>query len=400
MKKILSLLLISYILIFAGCPPDDPDPQPTPEPWTEKQKLLASDGAADDGFGFSSQIDGDYLIIGAPYSDSGSAYIFYNDGTEWIEQDKLIASDEVSGEQFGWSVGISGDYAIIGAQFDDDNGNNSGSAYIFYRNGTEWIEQEKFLGSVSNYRFGYSAGIYGDYAIVGTFGAEAAYIYIRNGSTWTEQQSLTASDGEAGDYFGIGVDIFSDYAVVGANRDSDNGTASGSAYIFLRTDTTWNEQGKLIPGDGQDDDRFGSHVDIFNNYVTAYAWGVDDNGEESGAFYIFSREGTTWTELQKITASDGDAYDRFGRGVSISDEYIIAGALYDAAPDSESGSAYIFNWDGSECPELQKITASDGDSGDTFGNSVSISGNTILVGAIFDDDNGQNSGSAYIFTKE
>ena len=116
--------------------------------WTEQDKLLASDGAIDDYFGYSISIDVEYAIVGAPFDDdngddSGSAYIFKRDGATWNEQAKLIASDGAYWDLFGCSVSIDGDYIIVGAYGDDDNGNYSGSAYIFKRDGTIWNEQAK-----------------------------------------------------------------------------------------------------------------------------------------------------------------------------------------------------------------------------------------------------------------
>ena len=159
--------------------------------WTEQQKILASDGSYADWFGNSVSINGDYIVIGALLDDdngvnSGSAYIFYYNGTIWSQQTKLTASDGAAYDHFGRSVSISGDYAVIGAYGDDDNDSDSGSAYIFHRTGT----------------------------------------------TWSEQAKITASDGVAGDSFGHSVSISGDYAVIGASGDDDNGSDSGSAYIY------------------------------------------------------------------------------------------------------------------------------------------------------------------------
>ena len=151
--------------------------------WVNEQQIAASDGSAYDYFGNSISIDGDYAVIGAWKDDvtgidRGSAYIFYRSGTNWIEQAKLTAPDGMDEDLFGYSVSISGDYAIIGAYGDDDNGNNSGSAYIFYRNGTSWTEQIKLtpLDGASEDRFGCAVSISGDYAIVGAWGDDGTGI--------------------------------------------------------------------------------------------------------------------------------------------------------------------------------------------------------------------------------
>ena len=167
------------------------------EDWSEQDKLTASDGATSDRFGRSVSIDGDYVLIGAYYDDSakGSAYVFKRSGTSWVQEDKLTASDGATSDYFGQSVSIDGDYAIVGAYNDD----GKGSAYVFKRSGT----------------------------------------------TWTEQQKLLASDGAAGDFFGISVSIDGDYALVGAERDGENGLYYGSAYMFKRSGTSWVPDEKL-----------------------------------------------------------------------------------------------------------------------------------------------------------
>jgi len=208
-------------------------------------KLTANDAVAVDTFGGAVSISGDFAIVGAKMNDgtqSGSAYIFLRNGTSWKEQAKLTASDTDQGDVFGFAVGISGDYVIVSALGDDDAGDDSGSAYIFLRNGTSWTEQGKLTASDAAARDGFGAevGISGDYAIVGGHDypqAGSAYIYNRNGTSWTEQAKLTASDAAAGDFFGWTVSNSGDYAIVGALADDNNGGIdSGSAYIFQIAD--------------------------------------------------------------------------------------------------------------------------------------------------------------------
>jgi hypothetical protein len=182
--------------------------------WTEQAKITASDGAAYDYFGISVAISCDYAVVGAQYADgagsqSGSSYIFKRNGTAWTEQAKITASDGAAGDLFGWNVAISGDYAVVSALWDDDAGLNSGSAYIFKRNGT----------------------------------------------AWTEQAKITASDGAAGDGFGTSVAISGDYAVVSACGDDDAGLNSGSAYIYdipigiFSCDSDGNPEDQFAPGE-------------------------------------------------------------------------------------------------------------------------------------------------------
>jgi hypothetical protein len=154
---------------------------------------------------------------------------------------KLIASDGEAYDWFGYSVAISGDYVVVSAPYDDDAGSGSGSACIFKRDGVAWTEQAKITASdgAAGDCFGVSVAISGDYAVVSAYGDDdagsgsgSAYIFKRDGTAWTEQAKITASDGEADDYFGWSVAISGDYAVVGAYQNDDAGSYSGSAYIY------------------------------------------------------------------------------------------------------------------------------------------------------------------------
>ena len=315
-------------------------------------KITAADGDALDSFGRSVSVSGDYIVVGA-FTDgdnglnSGSAYIFKRNGTSWTQEVKTLPSDGAAGDQFGNSVSISGDYAVMGARYDDDNGSSSGSAYVFKRTGPSWVQEAKLL----------------------------------------------SSDGAADDWFGFSVSISGDYAVVGAFGDDDNGTSSGSAYVFKRTGTSWTEEAKLLPSDGATDDWFGNKVSISGDYAVVGAWGDDDNGSFSGSAYVFKRTGTSWAQEVKLLASDGAASDYFGFPVSILGDYAVVGASGDG-----SGSAYVFKRTGTSWAQEVKLLASDGAASDYFGFSVSITVDYAVVGAFADDDNGTDAGSVYLYT--
>jgi len=366
--------------------------------WANEQKLLASDGAAGDIFGFSVSIRDDYAIIGAIFDNNengiyaGAAYVFKRSGSTWNQQAKLIASDGTQGDQFGWSVSICDNYAIISAYNDDDNGLSSGSAYIFSRSGTTWTQQEKLLasdGTADDY-FGHSVSIDDNYVIIGApynhngdyYGS--AYIFTRSGTIWTEQTKLLASDGAAGEQFGYSVSIDGDYAIIGAS----NGAKSNTAYVFKRNLTNWNEQAKLIASNVTVNTAMGSPVCINGNYAIL--------GTFSSA-HVFKRNETTWIEEAKLIPSDGTEVPFFGESVSINGDYAIIGASMDSDNGIGSGSAYIFSHSGTTWVQELKILAPDGVAFDQFGWSVSISGDYAIVGASYDDDNGWDSGSAYIY---
>jgi hypothetical protein len=367
-----------------------------------ESKLTASDNAAYDWLGYSVSISGDRAIVGAPNKNGyrGSAYVYRWNGSAWIEQQKLTDSDGVSGDKFGYSVSISGDRAIVGAP-SVVGAHRKGSAYVYRWNGSTWVEQKLTASDgAADDEFGYSVSVSGDRAIVGAYndddngsGSGSAYIYRWNGSTWVEQK-LTASDGAEFNWFGYSVSISGDRAIVGAYNDDDNGSGSGSAYIYRWNGSTWVEQ-KLTASDGAEYDWFGYSVSISGDRAIVGAYSDDDNGSGSGSAYIYRWNGSAWVEQQKLTASDGAEYDYFGNSVFISGDWSIVGAYRNNDNGDHSGSAYVYQWSGSAWVEQQKLTASDGAAGDYFGCSVSISGTWAIVGAHQSNDKG--GGSAYFY---
>ncbi|MBW4442205.1 MAG: DUF4347 domain-containing protein [Plectolyngbya sp. WJT66-NPBG17] len=330
----------------------------------------------------------------------------YADILPLTEQSKLTASDGAASDCFGISVAISGNTAIVGSYLDDDKGTDSGSAYIYQFNGTSWVQQSKLTasdGAASDF-FGYSVAISGNTAIVGSYldddkgtNSGSAYIYQFNGTSWVQQSKLTASDGAASDYFGYSVAISGNTAIVGSYLDDDLGTDSGSAYIHQFNGTSWVQQSKLTASDGAAFDRFGYSVAISGNTAIVGSYLDDDKGTNSGSAYIHQFNGTSWVQQSKLTASDGAASDFFGYSVAISGNTAIVGSYFDDDKGTDSGSAYIYQFNGTSWVQQSKLTASDGAASDFFGYSVAISGNTAIVGSYFDDDKGTDSGSAYIY---
>ncbi len=382
-----------------------------------EDKLTASDADAADLFGFSVSVDGDTALVGGHGNDdagsfSGSAYVFTSDASGvWTEQAKLTASDADAGDFFGASVSVDGDTALVGASGDDDAGSQSGSAYVFTRDGSgAWTEQAKLTASdaADLDRFGGAVSLDGDTALVGATGDDdagsasgSAYVFIRSApGVWTEQAKLTASDGAAFDAFGGSVSLDGDTALVGATGDDDAGSASGSAYAFIRDGSgVWTEQAKLTASDAETGDSFGASVALDGDTALVGAHRDDDGSLDSGSAYVFTRDGAgVWTEQAKLTASDAAGFDRFGVSVALDGDTALVGAWLDDDAGSQSGSAYTFTraapgvW-----TEQSKLTASDAAAFDRFGVSVALDGDTALVGAYLDDDAGSSSGSAYVF---
>jgi len=239
----------------------------------------------------------------------------------------------------------------------------------------------------------------------------AAYVFVRSGTTWTQQAKLLASDGEAGDRFGISVSIDEDTALIGAPRADGEEPDSGSAYVFVRDPSTiplWDEEFKLTASDADAGDQFGSSVFIDGDTALIGAQRGDGQEPDSGSAYVFVRDPSTfplWTEEgPKLIASDGEAGDRFGFSVSLSGDRALIGAVGDDDLGFNAGAAYLFVRDDDDSSddvmwtEEAKLIASDGDARAFFSSQVvSIDGDTALIGALGDDEFGFRSGKAYIF---
>ena len=262
--------------------------------------------------------------------------------------------------------------------------------------------------------FGTSVHIRGDLVIVGANpdddgGLNTGAVYVLRfdpaTSQWVEEQKLTAIEPVPQSYFGIYVSITADLALIGAWFDGENGYTAGSAYIF-RFDpqrSLWIQEQKLLASDGSDFDRFGSAVSIWGDVAMVGAWLDDDPDPDTGSVYVFQYDPNTgiWEEVQKLIPSDWELSGRFGRSVSFQGDTAVIGSPTNHEVGFQAGAAYVYRFDpdgSGQWIQEQKLVASDGDDGDIFGWSVSLDGDVALVGAPVDDVGPLwNAGSAYVF---
>ncbi len=339
--------------------------------------------------------------------DAGAAYVFVRSGTTWIQEAKLTAADGHANDYFGVAVAVSGDTVLVGAMFNDDVKSDAGAAYVFVRSGTSWTQQAKLLAAdaASSDQLGISVALSGDTALVGTVEhadhgkrSGAAYVFVRSGTSWSQEAKLTAADGAALDQFGISVAVSENTALIGAVGDDDHGPGSGSAYVFARSGASWSQEAKLTAGDGAKGDNFGVSVAVSGNTALVGANLADARGPDSGSAYVFVRSGTSWSQQAKLTAADGANGDNFGASVALLEDTALVGVPNDRHLGASSGSAYVFARSGTSWNQEVKLTAADAASADLFGVSVAFSENTALVGAVCDGDLGSSSGSAYMYT--
>jgi hypothetical protein len=336
----------------------------------------------------------------------GTAYIFRQSGTAWNFEQKLVAGDADANDHFGSSVDIYGNWAIVGANNDDEVGAEAGAAYIFYYNGTAWIEVQKLMASdgAAGDEFGFAVSIYDTVAVVGAYRAEyptfnegAAYVFHYNGSSWYQAQKITAQFPTEDDFFGYSVDVHKNRIAIGVYQDDDNGINSGSAYIFSYS-ASWNVEQKLIASNGSTGDAFGFDVSLNDSLCLIGAYGKTNVFTGAGSAYIFRRTGTAWTQAQQINSPDPGQDDWFGYSIALSGSTLIISSFHDDELGQESGAFFVFRYNGSSWIFEFKEKADDGAMADLFGISCDLDGMNAVAGSPGNDDNGSGSGSVYSFS--
>ena len=382
--------------------------------WTE-QKVSAEVPAPDNSFGYAVAVDGDIAVVGEPYgavagnSGQGLAHVYVRAGGTWSETQVLVADDGAAGDGFGFSVSISGGTILVGAPYATvgENG-GQGAAYAFEESGGSWSQAQKLVtaaGGASN-NFGWSVAVSGATAIVSApvapVGENAlqgnATVFTGDAGSWTEGPTLVADDGTAFATFGSSVAVDGDTIVVGANGVN---SYFGAAYVFERSGTDWNQVARLAPDDGTTLEFFGISVAVSgaNAIVGAYNQRVGENNGQ-GSAYVFTRSEDTWTQAQKLVASDGAASARFGLAVAIDGATALVGSYFaDVGANVNQGAAYVFRLEGGTWSETDKLVASDGAADENLGNAVALSGDTALTGVLNAEiDGNAGAGAAYFFT--
>lgn len=398
--------------------------------WTLEAYLKASHPGFDHFFGSSVAIDGDTIAVGAPdensgstgidgdadnngAGDSGAVFVFARSGTTWSQQAYVKASNTNTADGFGRSVALSGDTLLVGA-----NGERSNATGV---NGNQNDNSLSFAG--------------------------AAYVFVRSGSTWSQQAYLKASNTGSGDQFGGAVSLSGDTAVVGASVEQSNATGvngdeannaanvAGAAYVFVRSGSSWSQQAYLKASNTEANDQFGSAVAVDGDTILISAPEEDSdaagvNGAqgnnaslESGAAYVFTRTGSTWSQQAYLKASTNDIGwgDRFGVSVGLSGDVALVGSVIEASDadgidgdESDNtaagaGAGYVFTRDAGSWSQTHYLKASNSDSSDSFGSGVALADGTIVVGARIERSNATTvngdqtdnslfgAGAAYVF---
>lgn len=355
----------------------------------EDHLLVSSDGSAEDQLGWSIAVDQGVVGVGAWHdddlgSDSGSVYLF--DAMSGAFLDKLIADDGASGDVFGVSLAMGDGFVVVGARDHDDGGSNTGAAYVFDASTGGQVFEFRASDAAIGDRYGRAVAIDGGLVGVGSpldddLGSNSGSVYLYDVSSGVEVAKLVASDGEGGDRFGFSMAMDSGLVVVGAYHDHVDGVESGSVYIFDAM--TGKELHKLVPSDGVANGLFGRVVDVSGGLVVVGA-SDDSSGAGNGAAYVFDAQ--SGVELFKLMPGDGMVGTDFGNSVSVDGLVVGVGAPFESSQGFGSGLVYLFS--GTTGKEIAQLSLSDGMGLDFFGISVSIGQGVVGAGAMGRDSVG------------
>jgi hypothetical protein len=380
---------------------------PPPIPHTD---LHSSSPASFGQYGEAVAIDGSTLLVGASREGTGAVYVYQRVGGGWREQARLTPEDPAGTLNFGAAVALAGDTAVVGAP--REGALVEGAVYVFVRQGGVWTQQARLTSAVPALQgqFGFSVGISGNRLIAGSPGADdqgedsgAAEVYVRQGGTWTRQARLTAPGATAGDLFGFAVDLFGTTALVGApHQELGNLAAAGAAHLFTDTTGIWLPLASLRAGDARALDEFGWSVALSFNAAVVGAPHADPNGTvDAGAAYVFEPTGAggAWRQAAQLWDPIAAAGDEFGFAVGLSGGMAVVGAQRDDFRGADAGAVALFGrlaaggWSG-----RGELVSPDLQAHDFFGSALDVSNGVVVAGAFHAHDQGvSRAGQAYVF---
>ena len=375
--------------------------------------ILSKDSQAEDYFGYSVAIDGNTLLVGAhkvdiaDEKDAGAAYVYVLGDNGWHQQAKLVAEPFFVGDTLGGNVALKSDMAMLGAMRRDDKGKDSGAVISFVRQSNNWQQKQIITAPDAKQgdAFGQSISLTENYLVIGAprkdaLGEDsgAAYIYKREDDVWHYQTKIIANDGKKGDLFGISVAIDGNTILVGADLHDEKAENAGAVYVYVLDKGAWEQEAKLVASDAGKTDIFGVRVALSNNtaLISARRDDIDGVGVDAGSAYIFERKGRTWTQKIKLTSPDGEADDRFGRGVALSADRAIISAMNHDSNGTNTGAMYVYEKAADGWKYTSKITAKVSFPNDRFGWNVGLSENMAVISSPNFNGSGMYSGAVFV----
>jgi hypothetical protein len=384
---------------------------------SEVQKLTGSDSAAGDEFGAAAAIDGTTAVVGAPEHNSGAgaAYVYERTGRTFSQVAKLAPGDLAAGDNFGFAVDLEGDILTVGAPRQDGVGADSGAAYVFVRTGTVWSQQAKLTpaDTAAGDLFGHAVGVDSTRVAVGApdqngFSADtgAGYVFGQTGTSWSQEYKLIPLDGNTGDEFGYALGYDGDVVAVGAPGDSDLHPAAGSAYIFEQLiPGFFSQDAKVTAGVPAVGERFGSSVAMVNtagadagDRVVVGAPFSDVHVTDGGTVTVFEPSATVDHGWEFHAQLPATNTDTGAEiGTSVAVDF---GSILGGAAQQDAARGVTYHWADSISYVENEMSATDGGAGDELGSGTDVSGSWAISGARYDDDQGADAGAAYVHRTE
>ena len=344
-------------------------------------------------------LSGDRAVLGAPLGAdglaiAGAAYVFEREAGGWVERARLVAQGGQDLDQLGAAVAIDGDTLFAGAPLDDTAGADAGAVLVFEHDGGSWVQVAELHATVAAAEdwFGSSVAASSGRALIGAptrFGRGAAYVFERVEGSWTQVARLVAPDGFDGHAFGQAVALDGDTALVGAPGYNVHLGQPG-AYVFDRVGEFWFPTAKLAGGGTSQ--QFGASVALANERAVVGS-PHEFHGGVSGAAYVFERLGFDWPQVARLTAAKGSSGDRFGASAAVAGEAVLVGAPGAGLAGYGSGAGFLFHAAGGAWTQIALL----GDGGD-FGAAVALADGEALVGAPYDGTVGAGAGAAHLWT--
>jgi len=349
-------------------------------------------------------------------TDDGGLYMF--DGSEWIpfaytksnplEQMKSKSATSASAYSYlGRSCDMSGDYAVAGAENDSVGANPAqGSAFVFKKVNGNWVQQARLIADdgAKDEKFGSSVAIDGSYIVVGAPDGNAhmgaLYVFVRSGDTWTQQAKIVPVGGKVFSHYGACVAIEGSTIITGAILEDINGNSDqGCAYVYTRSGTSWSLKTKVIANDGQAADAFGASVSIYGSYIAVGATNVQVNGVPCGAAYIFvaNRVGG-YTQQAKLLTNNPMGGGYFGTSISLDSNKVVVGSMYEMNEGATTGSVHLFTRTISTWTHSKTFYPFTSSFDLHFGWNLMIKGDMLMICASNETMGGnENQGCVYLY---
>ena len=374
-------------------------------------KISPNDGYSDDRFGQSVLIEDDWIFIGANRDfhdnvNSGSVYIYtYDNNLNSIFYQKIIPSDNSNDQFFGKKISYDDGWLAVSAIYDPEFGYKSGAVYLFYFDGINWVEHSKITAfDASAYdRFGYSLDIENNQLVIGAIydddngeNSGSVYLYEFINNSWDFTNKITPDFLNDSDLFGYSLALGYGYLAISAPQSDLDISDGGVVNIFSIDSDSLIDLGCIIPSDLNLYNNFGNQIYIDEDFMFITSIYDDDLSTNAGSVYVYKLIGSQWNYHSQLFASDGFSNDNLGISISFDNDWLSVGS-YDDDNGINSGSLYLYKLINNNFVEQTKISSSDGSQYDEFSASNSIKNNYLIVGSRLDDDNGNNSGSAYLY---